>query len=146
MINVKELKYCFKKLNKIFFKIYNLEIVKGRLVVLKFLKQGENLFLKDGENSYVGIFGGFVIKIDDEIKIYVLICNYIFFSEEFLVYMYNFIDGDIYVGICVFIIRDSFCDFVVVEIDEFFLNNCEVFLRREDEKKISVKVYDESLE
>lgn len=75
-----------------------------------------------------------------------LICNYIFFSEEFLVYMYNFNDGDINVGICVFIIRDSFCDFVVIEINEFFLNNCEVFLRREDEKKISVKVYDESLE
>lgn len=91
----------------------------------------------------MGIFGGFVIKRDDEKKIYVLICNYVFFKEEFFVYMDNCIDRDI--GICVFIIRDSFCDFVVIEINEFFLSKCDVVLRREDNKEISVKVYNESL-
>lgn len=92
----------------------------------------------------MGILGGFVLKIDDEKKIYVLICNYVFFKEEFFVYMDNCIDRDI--GFCVFIIRDSFCDFVVIEINEFFLKNCEVLLRREDIKKISVRVFGESLE
>lgn len=144
--NVKELKHRLKKLNKTFFKTYNLEIVKGRLVALKSLKQGENLLLKDGENSHAGTLGGFVTKTDDETKIYALTCNHIFPSEELLAYTYNSTDGDIHVGTCVFTTRDSSCDFAAVEIDESFLNNCEVPLRREDEKKTSAKVYDESLE
>lgn len=133
--NVKELKHRLKKLNKTFFKTYNLEIVKGRLVALKSLKQGENLLLKDGENSHAGTLGGFVTKTDDETKIYALTCNHIFPSEELLAYTYNSTDGDIHVGTCVFTTRDSSCDFAAVEIDESFLNNCEVPLRREDEKK-----------
>lgn len=144
--NVKELKHRLKKLNKTFFKTYNLEIVKGRLVALKSLKQGENLLLKDGGNSHAGTLGGFVTKTDDETKIYALTCNHIFPSEELLAYTYNSTDGDIHVGTCVFTTRDSSCDFAAVEINESLLNNCEVPLRREDEKKTSAKVYDESLE
>lgn len=144
--DVKELKHRLKKLNQRFFKKYNLEIVKGRLVTLKSLRQGENLLLKDGENSHAGTLGGFVTKTDDETKIYALTCNHIFPSEELSAYTYNSNDGDINVGTCVFTTRDSSCDFAAIEINESFLNNCDVPLRREDEKKTSAKVYDESLE
>lgn len=60
--------------------------------------------------------------------------------------MVNFVDGVI--GKCVFIciIKDKFYDFVVIEIVGFFFSKCDVVLRREDKKKISVKVYKESLE
>lgn len=129
--NVKELKHRIKKLNKTFFKKYNLEIVKGRLVALKSLRQGENLLLKDGENSHAGTLGGFVTKTDDETKIYALTCNHIFPSEELLAYT----DEDIHVGTCVFTTRDSSCDFAAIEINESFSNNCEVPLRRENKCK-----------
>lgn len=42
--------------------------------------------------------------------------------------------------------RDSSCDFAAIEINESFSNNCEVPLRREDTKKTSARVFDESLE
>lgn len=59
--------------------------------------------------------------------------------------MVNFVEGVI--GKCVFIciIMDKFYDFVVIEIMGFFFSKCDVVLRREDEKEISVKVYNESL-
>lgn len=82
--NVKELEHHLQKLNQNFFKKYKLEIVKGRLVSLKSLKQGECLLLKDGEYSYAGTLGGFVTKTDDENKIYALTCNHVFPSEELL--------------------------------------------------------------
>lgn len=69
MINVDDLEYEFKELNYVFFKKYNLEVVKGELVQLNILKQGDflvlNLLIKDGI-YYEGMLGGFVIKIDDE--------------------------------------------------------------------------------
>lgn len=144
--NVKELKHHLKKLNQNFFKKYNLEIVKGRLVALKSLRQGESLLLNDGENSHAGTLGGFVTKTDDENKIYALTCNHIFPSEELLAYMFNSTDGDIHVGTCVFTTRDSFCDFAAIEINESFSDKCEVPLRREDKKKTNAKVFDENLE
>lgn len=144
--NVKELKHRIKKLNKTFFKTYNLEIVKGRLVALKSLRQGENLLLKDGETSHAGTLGGFVTKTDNENKIYALTCNHIFPSEELLAYTCNSTDEDIHVGTCVFTTRDGSCDFAAIEINESFSNNCEISLRREDKKKTSARIFDESLE
>lgn len=144
--NVKELEHHLQRLNQNFFKKYNLEIVKGRLVALKSLKQGDCLLLKDGENSYAGTLGGFVTKTDGENKIYALTCNHVFPSEELLAYTHNSTDEDIHVGTCVFTTRDSFCDFAAIEINESFSNKCEVPLSREDKKKISAKVYDKSLE
>lgn len=41
MIDRKELEYVFKNLYQLFFEKYNLEIIKGRLVVLELLKQGD---------------------------------------------------------------------------------------------------------
>lgn len=46
---------------------------------------------------------------------------------------------------CVFIIRDKFCDFVVIEIKEFFLDKCDIVFRRDDKKRVNVKFYIENL-
>lgn len=50
-IDVKELKHALKNLHQLFFEKYNLEIVKGRLVVLETLKQGDSLLRKDDEKN-----------------------------------------------------------------------------------------------
>lgn len=143
-IDANELKTELKKIHQTFFENYNLEIVKGRLVLLNTLKQG-NIILRnqDGE-KYAGTLGGFVSKTDDEKKIYALTCNHVFPKEELLAYTDNCTDRDI--GSCVFTTRDSSCDFAAIEINESFSNNCEVPLRREDTKKTSARVFDESLE
>lgn len=141
-IDVKELEHALKNLQQLFFENYNLEIVKGRLVALEALKQGGSLLRKDGE-SFVGTLGGFVTKRDDEKKIYALTCNHVFPKEELLAYTDNCTDRDI--GTCVFTIRDSSCDFAAIEINESFSSKCDVALRREDNKEISAKVYNESL-
>lgn len=52
--------------------------MQGDLILVKILNE-------DG-NYCKGIFGGFVIKFDEEGKKYVLICNYIFFKVDELVY------------------------------------------------------------
>lgn len=103
-------------------------------------------FLDENGIYNVGIFGGFVIKIDDDRKIYVLICNYLFLdkNEVNLVYVDN-LDGFREIGICVFLMMDKLCDFVVIEIMDLFLDNCEVIFRWEDEKIINVWLYIESL-
>lgn len=44
-------------------------------------------------------------------------------------------------GICVFIIREKVCDFVVIELKDFFLDVCDVIVRRDDDEKVNVKVY-----
>lgn len=143
-IDANELKTELKKIHQTFFENYNLEIVKGRLVLLNTLKQG-NIILRnqDGE-KYAGTLGGFVSKTDDEKKIYALTCNHVFPKEELLAYTDNCTDRDI--GSCVFTTRDSSCDFAAIEINESFSKNCEVPLRREDTKKTSARVFDESLE
>lgn len=71
-----------------------------------------------------------------------MICNYLFFKENERVYIYDFEE----IGVCVFIIRDRGCDFVVIEIKEFYLDLCDVVFRRDDKKKINVNVYFDSLE
>lgn len=143
-IDANELKTELKKIHQTFFENYNLEIVKGRLVLLNTLKQG-NIILRnqDGE-KYAGTLGGFVSKTDDEKKIYALTCNHVFPKEELLAYTDNCTDRDI--GSCVFTTRDSSCDFAAIEINESFSKNCEIPLRREDTKKTSARVFDESLE
>ncbi|XP_052695940.1 uncharacterized protein LOC128174417 [Crassostrea angulata] len=145
-IDANELKSELKKIHQTFFENYNLEIVKGKLVALNTLKQGNFILRNQDGQKYAGTLGGFVSKTDDEKKIYVLTCNHVFPKEELLAYTDNPTDGYMHVGTCVFTTRDSSCDFAAVEINESFLNNCEVPLRREDEKKTSAKVYDESLE
>lgn len=44
-------------------------------------------------------------------------------------------------GICVFIIMKKVCDFVVIELNGFFLEGCDVIIRRDDNKKVNVKLY-----
>lgn len=41
---------------------------------------------------------------------------------------------------------DLFCDFVVIEMNDIILNECDVIFRRDDGKDINVCVYDEILE
>lgn len=142
-IDVKELKHALKNLHQLFFEKYNLEIVKGRLVVLETLKQGDSLLRKDDEKKYAGTLGGFVTKTDDERKIYALTCNHVFPEEKVLAYT-DSPDKDI--GTCVFTKKDISCDFAAIEIKESFSSKCDVALRREDNKEISAKLYKESLE
>lgn len=116
-----------------FFEKYFLEIEERKLIEKWILRQGDFILLNflDKNGIYnVGIFGGFVIKIDDDRKIYVLICNYLFLdkNEVNLVYVDNF-DGFREIGICVFLMMDKLCDFVVIEIMDLFLDNCEVIFR-----------------
>lgn len=142
-IDVKELEYELKKLDINFFAKYNLKIVKGRFVTLKTLKQGDFLQRNQDGKKYEGTLGGFVTKTDDERKMYGLTCNHVFPKEKLLAYTDN-PDNDI--GTCVFTKKDSSCDFAAIEINESFLNKCDRAIRREDNKKISAKVYNECLE
>lgn len=43
-------------------------------------------------------------------------------------------------------IREKVCDFVVIEIKEFFLDKCDLIFRRDDGKKVNVNLYIESLD
>lgn len=140
-IDVKELENHLKKLHQKFFAKYSLEIVKGRLVALKSLKQGDCL-LRKGKKTYAGTLGGFVTKIDDERKMYALTCNHVFNEENQSAYTDNHTDIDI--GTCVY--TTNYCDFAAIEIKESVSNECDIALRRDDEKEIGAKVYNESLE
>lgn len=142
-IDIKELGHALKNLHQLFFEKYNLEIVKGRLVALETLKQGDFLLRKEDGKSFSGTLGGFVTKRDDERKIYALTCNHVFPKENILAYTEN-PDEDI--GTCVFTKKDISCDFAAIEIKKSFSSQCDVAVRREDNKEISAKVYNESLE
>lgn len=43
-------------------------------------------------------------------------------------------------------IRENLCDFVVIKIVDFFVDECDVVIRRDDKKRVNVKLYIESLE
>lgn len=43
-------------------------------------------------------------------------------------------------------IWEKVCDFVVIEIEEFFLDKCDLVFRRDDGKKVNVNLYIESLD
>lgn len=64
-INVDDLEHELKELNHVFFKKYNLEVVKGELVQLNTLKQGDSLVpnppTKDGTYNE-GTLGGICYK------------------------------------------------------------------------------------
>lgn len=70
-----------------------------------------------------------------------MICNYLFLNENELVYINDLRE----IGVCMFIIRDKGCDFVVIEIKEFYLDFCDVVFRRDDKRKINVNVFFNSL-
>lgn len=79
-----------KGINCDFFEKYYIEIENGKFVEKYILKQGDFVMweLLEREEKYVlGIFGGFVIIIDSERKIYVLLCNYIFLLNNQFVYV-----------------------------------------------------------
>lgn len=79
-----------KRINCDFFEKYYIEIENGKFVEKYILKQGDFVMweLLEREEKYVlGIFGGFVIIIDSERKIYVLLCNYIFLLNNQFVYV-----------------------------------------------------------
>lgn len=44
-----------------------------------------------------------------------------------------------------FIIREKVCDFVVIELMDFFLDGCDVIVRRDDKKKVNVYLYIKNL-
>lgn len=56
-----------------------------------------------------------------------------------MVYVNDF-NGFKEIGICVFIIREKVCDFVVIELLDFFLDVCDVIVWREDKRKVNVKL------
>lgn len=143
-IDEKELTHELKKLHHHFFENYHLEIVKGRLVTVKTLKQGDLVQSNQDEINPAATLGGFVTKTDDERKIYALTCSHAFPKEKLLAYTDKQTGKDI--GTCVFTKHDSSCDFAAIEINKSFANECDVALRREDNKKIGAKVYNESLE
>lgn len=98
-----------KKLNKMFFTQYNLDIVKSKLVEKKEHETRDsimpNLPNEDGKYN-AGTLGGFVTKTDNERKIYALTCNHIFPIKNQLAYIdetHKFSE----IGTCVFTTRDK---------------------------------------
>lgn len=134
-------------INKKFFDNFNLEIVKGKFVQKKTLKQGDHLLSRkrnDSELYNAGTLGGFVRKNDDKRKIYALTCNHIFPEERQLAYARDS-DGFKEMGTCVFTTREKACDFAAIELKDSFLDACDVTVRRDDDKKVNAKVYKKHL-
>lgn len=134
-------------INKKFFDNFNLEIVKGKFVQKKTLKQGDHLLSCKRNDSGLynaGTLGGFVRKNDDKRKIYALTCNHIFPEERQLAYTRDS-DGFKEMGTCVFTTREKACDFAAIELMDSFLDACDVTVRRDDDKKVNAKVYKKHL-
>lgn len=132
-----------------FFEKYHLEIEKRKLIEKRTLRQGDSILpnYPDENGTYnAGTLGGFVIKTDDERKIFALTCNHLFLdkNEAYLAYADNSY-GFREIGTCVFTTRDKSCDFAAIEIIDSFSDNCDVIFRREDEKKTNARIYTESL-
>lgn len=143
--NVKKLKDELMKINKIFFKKIDFEIVKGKMVVKKTLKTGNQILryqLDESGQQCVGTLGGFVTKTDDERKIYALTCNHIFPNLNDAAYTDLHCEE---IGACVFTTREKFCDFAAIEIKESFVDKCDVVFRRDDKKGVNAKLYSENL-
>lgn len=142
-----KLKNKLLKMNKDFFDKFHLEIVKGKFLVKKTLKQGDPLLSGIPEDYRLfnkGTLGGFVRKNDDKKKIYALSCNHIFPEEKQLAYT-NDSNGFREMGTCVFTTREKSCDFAAIELRDSFLDGCDVTVRREDKKKVNAKIYTGSL-
>lgn len=134
-------------INNNFFNNFNLEIVKGKFVQKKTLKQGDHLLSCKRNDSGLynaGTLGGFVRKNDNKRKIYALTCNHIFPQEKQLAYAKDS-DGFKEIGTCVFTTREKACDFAAIELKESFLDTCDVTVRRDDDKKVNAKVYNKNL-
>lgn len=88
------------EMNFIFFIKYNIEIEIGKLKDKLYFMQGDEILVKilNKYNFYVGILGGIVIKVEDENKKYVLICNYLFFKIGECVYIEKYEDMGVYFG------------------------------------------------
>lgn len=142
--NDKKLKDDLMKINKIFLKEFDLEIVKRKMVVKMNLKTGNRILsdLPKIGQQYSGTLGGFVTKTDDERKIYALTCNHIFPNLNQAAYTDNSCDE---IGTCVFTTRDKSCDFAAIEIKESFLDKCDIVFRRDDKKRVNAKLYTENL-
>lgn len=134
-------------IDKFFFDQFNLEIVNGKFVQKKTLKQGDHLLSCKRNDSGLynaGTLGGFVRRNDNKRKIYALTCNHIFPEEKQLAYAKDF-DGFKEMGTCVFTTREKACDFAAIELKDSFLDACDVTVRRDDDKKVNAKVYKKNL-
>lgn len=134
-------------INKDFFNTFHLKIVKGKFVQRKTLKQGDPLLsCKQNESELynAGTLGGFVRKNDNKRKIYALTCNHIFPEEKQLAYAKDS-KGFREMGTCVFTTREKACDFAAIELNDSFLDVCDVTVRRDDNKKVNAKLYTENL-
>lgn len=134
-------------INNSFFENFNLEIVKGKCVQKKTLKQGDHLLSckrNDSDLYNAGTLGGFVRKNDNQRKIYALTCNHIFPEAKQLAYAKDS-DGFKEMGTCVFTTREKACDFAAIELNDSFLDACDVTVRRDDDKKVNAKVYKKNL-
>lgn len=133
-----------KKLNKMFFTKYNLDIVKSKLVEKMTMRQGNSIMPDPpNENGTAGTLGGFVTKTDNEKKIYALTCNHIFPIENQLAYTETYKSTE--VGTCVFTTRERSCDLAVIEIIESFVDKCDVAFRKSVDKTSNAKLYAEHL-
>lgn len=140
-----KLKKKLLKMNKDFFDKFNLEIVKGKFLVKKTLKQGDPLLSCIPDDYRLqGTLGGFVRKNDNKKKIYALTCNHIFPEVKQLAYT-NDSNGFREMGTCVFTTREKACDFAAIELMDPFLEGCDVTIRRDDNKKVNAKLYTKKL-
>lgn len=134
-------------INKHFFDIFHLEILKGKLVQKKTLKQGDPLLSSvryDCELYNIGTIGGFVRQNDNKRKIYALTCNHLFPEEGQLAFV-NTSDGVREIGTCVFTTREKSCDFAAIDLIDSFSDECDMTIRREDKKKVNAKLYTKKL-
>lgn len=134
-------------INKDFFNNFHLEIVKGKLVQKKTLKQGDPLMSckqNDSELYNSGTLGGFVRTNDNKRKTYALTCNHIFPKEKQLAYAKDS-NGFREMGTCVFTTKEKACDFAAIELKDSFLDVCDVSVRRDDNKKVNAKLYTKNL-
>lgn len=142
-----KLKKELLKINETFFENFHIEIVKGKCVQKKTLKQGDQLLscMRNESGLYNGgTIGGFVRKNDNKDKIYALTCNHIFPVKKQLAYA-NDSNGFREIGTCVFTTREKACDFAVIELMDSCLDGCDVTVRRDDKKKVNAKIYTENL-
>lgn len=133
-------------INKDFFNNFHLEIVKGKFVQKKTLKQGDPLLSckqNDSELYNSGTLGGFV-RTNDKRKIYALTCNHIFPEEKQLAYAKDS-NGFREMGTCVFTTKEKACDFAAIELEDSFSDVCDVTVRRDDNKKVNAKLYTKDL-
>lgn len=134
-------------INKEFFDNFHPEIVKGKFVQKKTLKQGDQLLSckqNDSELYNKGTLGGFVRTNDNKRKIYALTCNHLFPEEKQLAYAKDS-NGFKEMGTCVFTTREKACDFAAIELKDSFLDVCDVTIRRDDNKKVNAKLYSKNL-